>query len=94
MDRKIQQQESGSKGSFFVEVEGKRLAEMTYSVAGTERIIIDHTEVDDSLRGTGTGLKLVESAVNYAREKGIKLLPLCPFAKATLLKHPEWRDEW
>ncbi len=94
MDYKIQHQESGSKGSFYLEIEGKRLAEMTYSVAGTERIIVDHTEVDDRLRGKGVGLKLVEFAVNYVREKGIKMLPLCPFAKATLLKHPEWKDVW
>ena len=94
MELNIQQEESGSKGSFFVEIDGVRKAEMTYSVAGTERIIIDHTDVDDSLRGTGTGLKLVEFAVAYVREKGIKLLPLCPFAKATLLKHPEWKDVW
>lgn len=94
MDFNIHQQESGSKGSFYVEIDGQRKAEMTYSVADAERIIIDHTEVDDSLRGQKVGLQLVEFAVNYVRKKGIKLLPLCPFTKATLLKHPEWKDVW
>lgn len=90
----IQNQESETKGSFYYEVGGKRLAEMTYSKAGTELIIIDHTEVNDSLKGKGVGLELVKYAVDFVRTKKIKMLPLCPFAKATLLKHPEWKDAW
>lgn len=91
---KVKQQETESKGSFFMEVDGKVLAEMTYSKAGTERIIIDHTEVSDELRGQGAGAQLVAAAVAYVRSAGIKILPLCPFAKAMLQKHPEWKDVW
>jgi len=90
----IQHQETETKGSFYYELAGKRLAEMTYSKAGTELIIIDHTEVDDSLRGHGVGVALVKYAVEFVREKKIKILPLCPFAKAILSKHPEWKDVW
>uniref|UniRef100_UPI004047F898 GNAT family N-acetyltransferase n=1 Tax=Roseivirga sp. TaxID=1964215 RepID=UPI004047F898 len=88
----IQHQETETKGSFYYELAGKRLAEMTYSKAGTELIIIDHSEVDDSLRGQGVGVFLVKYAVEFVREKKIKILPLCPFAKAILSKHPEWND--
>ena len=91
---KVKHAETENKGSFYLEVEGEKKAEMTYSKAGIERIIIDHTEVDESLRGQGAGLKLAAYAVDYVREKGIKILPLCPFMKATLQKHPEWRDVW
>ena len=94
MKFKIQEKESETKGSFYIENDGKIVAEMTYSKAGPERIIIDHTEVDDSLRGQGAGLQLVEYAVDFVRNKNIKMLPLCPFTKATLLKHPEWKDVW
>ena len=90
----VKHEQTESKGSFYLEIAGEKKAEMTYSKAGTERIIIDHTEVDESLRGQGAGLKLAEYAVNYVREQGIKLLPLCPFMKATLQKHPEWADVW
>lgn len=92
MDFKILETESETKGSFYIEQEGHKLAEMTYSKAGPEKIIIDHTEVDDSLRGQGVGVQLVHHAVEYARSQGIKILPLCPFAKATLLRHKEWQD--
>lgn len=94
MNFNIQVQETETKGSFYIESENKRLAEMTFSKAGKEKIIIDHTEVDDSLRGEGVGESLVEYAVEYVRDKGIKMLPLCPFTKATLEKHPEWKDVW
>jgi predicted GNAT family acetyltransferase len=47
----IQQELNGNKGAFFVEENGERLAEMTYTKAGEHRIIIDHTQVSDKLRG-------------------------------------------
>jgi predicted GNAT family acetyltransferase len=68
------------------------VAEMTYSQAGSDKIIIDHTEVDDSLQGQGIGYKLVEKAVNYARDKQIKILPLCPFAAAVFKKRDDYKD--
>jgi len=88
----IQHQEQDSKGSFFIETEGKHVAEMTYSVAGTTRIIIDHTEIDDSLRGQKVGNQLVMAAVTYARENQKIILPLCPFARSVFQKTPEIRD--
>ena len=88
----IQNEETESKGSYFVAVEGKKVGEMTYSKAGTDRIIIDHTEVDDSMRGTGLGVKMVRRAVDDAREKGISIVPLCPFARSVFDKNVELKD--
>ena len=84
--------EHGSKGAFIIKENNQRLAEMTYSKAGDHLIIIDHTEVSDALRGKGAGKQLVTAAVNYVREKKIKILPLCPFAKAVFDKTPEFSD--
>ncbi len=88
----IEQQETDTKGSFFVSDAGERLAEMSYSKAGTALIIIDHTEVSDRLRGQGAGKKLVEAAVAYARKTGLTILPLCPFARSVFDKTPDWAD--
>lgn len=92
MDIQIQHEEEGGKGAFFIELEGKRVGEMTYVRAGEDRIIIDHTGVGDELRGQGAGKKLVLAAVEMARKTNIKIVPLCPFAKATFDKTPEIRD--
>ena len=78
----IKQNQEGSKGSFYVEEAGIILAEMTYSMTGTELMIIDHTEVSDELRGKNLGYQLVQAAVEYARANHIKIIPLCPFANA------------
>ncbi len=94
MDYNILEKEAETKGAFYIEEDGRVLAEMTYSIAGAELIIIDHTEVSDALRGKGAGLQLVAHAVEFVRGRGIKMLPLCPFTKATLQKHPEWKDVW
>ena len=87
----INHERSGHRGAFVIERDGKRLAEMTYTVAGS-RVIIDHTTVDDALRGSGAGRQLVEAAVQWARAEDTKLLPLCPFAKSVFDKTPEYRD--
>ena len=88
----IERIEHGSKGAFLIKEENERLAEMTYSKAGENRIIIDHTEVSDRLRGTGAGKQLVAAAVDYAREHKIKILPLCPFAKSAFDRTPAFQD--
>ncbi|MEP0273960.1 GNAT family N-acetyltransferase [Ekhidna sp.] len=92
MSYEVKNQESDTKGSYYVEIDGKRVAEMTYSVAGTDRIIIDHTDVSDEYRGSGMGEKLVIKAVEDARKKGISIVPLCPFARSVFSKHEELRD--
>lgn len=92
MSIEIQHEETESKGAYFVEVDGERVAEMTYSKAGTDRIIIDHTEVGDSMRGTGLGKKLVMRAVEDARKKGISIIPLCSYAKSVFERNAKLRD--
>ncbi len=87
----IRREESETGGRYVVVIDGHE-AEMTYSRAGTSRIIIDHTGVPSELGGRGVGKALVERAVMDARAEGFKIIPLCPFAKATLEKHPEWQD--
>lgn len=88
----IQHDAGNPKGRFHITESGKKLAEMTYVWAGDTRIIIDHTEVDDSLRGKGAGKQMVSMAVEYAREKQIQILPLCPFAKSVFQRVPDFRD--
>ena len=88
----IKQEDNGEKGMFYIEQAGKRIAKMTYVWAGTDRIIIDHTEVSDILKGQGAGKQMLIKAVEFAREKGIKIIPLCPFAKSVFDKVAELRD--
>ena len=88
----VKHEDNGVKGSFYIEIEHARVGEMTYVWAGMDKIIIDHTEVGESLKGKGAGKIFLTEAVNFARIKGIKILPLCPFAKSLFDKIPEFND--
>lgn len=88
----IKHDQTDSKGTFFIGEKDKPLAEMTYSKAGAETIIIDHTQVSDELKGQGAGKQLVTAAVEYARANGIKIIPLCPFARSVFEKVKEFQD--
>ncbi len=56
-----------------------------------ERIIFTHTEVPQALEGNGIGSLLARTALEYAREKGLKVMPLCPYIASYIRKHPEYR---
>lgn len=81
-----------TKGEFVATFDGQKAGLMTYSWAGEDRIIIDHTEVEPAYNGKGIGKEMVYKAVEFAREKNLKIIPLCPFAKAMFQKNEEIRD--
>jgi len=88
----IQQKDNGHKGVFYVGEETEPLAEMTYTMATANKMIIDHTEVSDELRGKNVGYQLVHTAVEYARANNIKIIPLCPFARSVFNRKPAFAD--
>lgn len=59
---------------------------MTWSDAGPDIMIIDHTFVDPAYRGQKLAEKLVYTGVELARRDGKKIIPLCPYAKKKSLK--------
>ena len=88
----IQHTDDGLKGKFFIEQDGTEVAEMTYVWAGDKKFIIDHTEVSDVLKGQNVGKQLVAAAVEFARNKQVKIIPLCPFAKHVFDTTVAYRD--
>ena len=82
-----------TKGEFIATFDGNKAGVMTYSWAGADKIIIDHTEVEPAYNGKGVGKEMVYKAVEFARENNLKIIPLCPFATATFKKNEEIRDD-
>jgi predicted GNAT family acetyltransferase len=64
------------------------LAELVYRRHG-DRLVLVHTEVPDELEGQGVGGALVAAAVDLAAEQGLTVVPLCPFARGWLDRHPD-----
>ena len=88
----IRNKQIKGKGMFFVEMDGNILAEMVYSMPSPNKMIIEHTEVSEELKGKNVGNQLVHTAIEYARTKNIKIIPLCPFASSVFKKKPEYAD--
>lgn len=70
----------------------EEIGEMTWSNAGDDIMIIDHTYVSPVYRGQHLAEKLVEKGVEKARLENKKIIPLCPFAKAEFDKNPDYGD--
>ena len=80
------------RGSFFIEENGDRLAELAFRWVEDGNMAIDHTDVDERLAGKEIGKQLVRRAVEMAREDKFKIIPYCPFAKAVIEKTKEFQD--
>ncbi len=91
-DMEVKHTHDGKKGMFYLEEDGKKIATMVYIFSGETRIIIEHTEVMPSHEGKGLGKLLVKAAVDFAREKHYKILPLCPYAKSVFDKTEAYKD--
>lgn len=87
----IQQEEGASGGRYFLPTAHGE-AELTYSLAGGERMIIDHTYVPPEERGGQVALALVERAVADARKRGLKIVPLCPYVASQFRRRKDWAD--
>lgn len=89
----IQHKQKESKGVFFIPGEDDELlAELIYMKKDPGVMVIEHTEIDDELRGQNIGYQLVNTAVEYARTHQLKVIPMCPFAKAVIDRKPELQD--
>ena len=92
MEGTIKQVTGDKESAFVYEVEGNKMAEMVYMMSDPKKLVILHTEVDDALKGQNIGKKLQTALVEYARENQIKVVPVCPFAKAMFRTMKAWQD--
>ena len=56
------------------------------------RITLIHTEVADEFEGRGFARKLAVGALDDARRRALRLVPLCPFVASTIARPPEYED--
>ncbi len=73
---------------FSVDESGKLLAEITFPKE-EKGYCINHTFVDESLRGQGIASKLVEMAVAEIKKQEGEVTAICPYAVKWLEKHPQ-----
>lgn len=92
MNKEIQQKETDGKGMFFIEKNGDIIAELTYTRQDNNIMTLDHTETNPEYEGEGLASSLVKHSVEYAKEKDLKIDPLCRYAAAQFKRHEEYRE--
>lgn len=63
---KIEREDNGKKGRFVIYENNEFAGEMTFTCAGKEKFIIDHTGVEENFNGKGSAKQLVMAGVEYA----------------------------
>ena len=90
--------DDSGKGAFFIEEDGKRVAEMIISISGSN-LTVYHTEVSETLKGKGVSTQLLETMVKYVRDNNLKVIPLCPYVNVQFRRHRDmyddiWNKDW
>ncbi|MCZ7533757.1 MAG: N-acetyltransferase [Acidimicrobiia bacterium] len=74
---------------FVIEVEGKVAGFAVYHIRGGRHLFV-HTEIDPSFEKQGLGSKLIKAALDEVAADGGTVVPLCPFVRAWIKRHPEY----
>jgi predicted GNAT family acetyltransferase len=74
---------------FVLRVDGDRVGGLDYTLPEAGVMRIEYVEVSPELRGTGMGRQLVAAAVDWAREGGLKIVPICGYARTVITRDPE-----
>ena len=90
---RIEHRESGGRGEFFIERDGKRVAELTYSVVGTDAVA-GHTWVDPKHRGGTLAPSLVTALVDWARREHRMVVPVCSYVRSVFGRNAQYADVW
>lgn len=70
---------------------GGTVAFIDYRRTG-DTLYLDHAEVPMALRGHGAGARLVRGTLVLIRERGERVVPVCPFVVAFMHRHPEFAE--
>jgi predicted GNAT family acetyltransferase len=87
----IEVRDNPERGRYEIAVDGELAGVSEYRDRGGRRIFV-HTEVDDAFSGRGLGNRLAAGALDDARSRAIRVVPRCPFIRAYIERHPEYRD--
>lgn len=91
MADRLEIRDDSDESAYVAYVDGERAGKAEY-VIRDERRVFTHTEVDDAFKGAGVGARLVRHALDDVRARGVAIVPLCPFFRAYIQRHPEYED--
>jgi uncharacterized protein len=90
IDRKVtvEREELNGATEFVLRLDGERYGFLEFTRPDSGIMRIEYVEVSPELRGTGLGKKLVEAAVIFAKDAGLRVVPICSYARAVIQRDP------
>jgi predicted GNAT family acetyltransferase len=82
--------DNAAKHRFELEEQGL-IAFADYNRSG-DVLIIPHVEAPMALRGQGTAGRLMTGLLEIVRERGLKVVPSCPYAAVFIQRHKQYQD--
>lgn len=79
-------------GALDLMIDNSRRGHLSYSLPDAVTMVVEHVEVDPSLRGKGLGERLVGAAVEWARANRRQIVPMCSYARAVIARTAEYQD--
>ncbi|MBO4700602.1 MAG: N-acetyltransferase [Alphaproteobacteria bacterium] len=92
MQNDIEYEELQNSHGFCARRGNVQIGEIDIAIVGGNRLIIEHTHIDDEYDGGDVCKNLVQCVVEFARRTGRKILCLCPRAQSVFNKYPEFDD--
>jgi uncharacterized protein len=83
--------DNAAEGRYEARIGGDVIGVVLYR-AEPGRLTLIHTEVDSTAEGKGVGSRLVSGALEDIRRRGLATVPVCPFVRSYLRRHPEQAD--
>lgn len=78
-------------GRFEAELEGET-AFAEYRLLENGDVLFPHTVVPEAFEGRGVGSALARAGLDWARAKGVRVVPACSFFRGYIDRHPEYAD--
>lgn len=86
----IEREEDGGRGRWLIRLPDGTEAEMTFRPEAEGTIAVDHTFVPPAWRNRGVAERLMRAAIAEAGERGLRIVPVCPYVEVQFRRHPEW----
>jgi predicted GNAT family acetyltransferase len=88
--QQAQVRDNRERGRFELDIDGQVVFADYRRQPG--RLVITYVEAPVALRGAGAAGQLMQGIMAAARAEQVKVLPLCPYARAWMARHPEYKD--
>ena len=84
----IEREELNGVHEFVLRIDGERHGFLEFTRPEVGLMRIEYVEVSPALRGTGLGRRLVEKAVDFAKDAQLRVVPICSYARAVITRDP------